>query len=214
MNHEPVVPYITAREGEEADSLLNLRMRLGPDGRPRLGYMDEEPPDRDLRGTLWARYSQSLGSDKMPTGTPQWRLVNPVRQRVMMGLLRCQVCTAQTKRTDGVLFLETLDDLDFTRPVRTAQPPVCLEHARVAAKRCPRLRSRGHVALLATRFPIYGVIGTAYQWHGAGGIRAVSDAGSHFPYTHPQIGWVLGSQLVRELRDYQVVNVDDLALTA
>lgn len=26
---------------------------------------------------------------------------------------------------------------------------------------------------------------------------------------HPQIGWFLASQLVRELREYEVVNLDD-----
>ncbi|MFI5738892.1 hypothetical protein ACIA9I_10995 [Streptomyces anulatus] len=30
------------------------------------------------------------------------------------------------------------------------------------------------------------------------------------PYGHPQVGWFLASQLVRELRDYEVVNLDDL----
>lgn len=149
-----VVPYITAREGEEADSLLNLNVRIGPDRRPRLGYKDEAGPDRDLRGVLWARYSMSLGFAGQPTGNPRWRLVHPLRQRITMALLRCQVCTVPLKRSDGILFVETADDGDdYTGPVKTAQPPVCLKHARMAARRCPRLRSKGHVALLATRFP-------------------------------------------------------------
>lgn len=142
-----VVPYITARDGEEADSLLNLNVRIGPDRRPRLGYKDEAEPDRDLRGVLWARYSMSLGFAGQPTGNPRWRLVHPLRQRITMALLRCQVCTVPLKRSDGILFVETADDGDdHTRPVKTAQPPVCLEHARMAARRCPRLRSKGHVA--------------------------------------------------------------------
>lgn len=173
-----VVPYITAREGEEADSLLNLNVRIGPDRRPRLGYKDEAGPDRDLRGVLWARYSMSLGFAGQPTGNPRWRLVHPLRQRITMALLRCQVCTVPLKRSDGILFVETADDGDdYTGPVKTAQPPVCLEHARMAARRCPRLRSQGHVALLATRFPLYGVIGTPYQYT-ADGIQplAASDA--------------------------------------
>ncbi|OKK02381.1 hypothetical protein AMK26_22180 [Streptomyces sp. CB03234] len=208
-----IVPYITAREGEEAESLLNLRVRLGPDRRPRLAYVDEEPPDRDLRGVLWARYSMSLGNDGMPTGTPRWRLVHPLRQRSTMALLRCQVCTVQLKRSDGILFLETADDLDYTGPVKTAQPPVCLAHARMAASRCPRLRRKGHVALLARRFPLYGVIGTAYQY-GPNGIQALSGTDRPLPYSHPQIGWFLASQLVRELRDYEVVKLDDLVPAA
>ncbi|MFE5078146.1 hypothetical protein [Streptomyces halstedii] len=74
-----VVPYITAREGEEADSLLNLNVHIGPDRRPRLGYKDEAGPDRDLRGVLWARYSMSPGFAGQPTGNPRWRLVHPLR---------------------------------------------------------------------------------------------------------------------------------------
>ncbi|MGX1219148.1 hypothetical protein RKD42_000407 [Streptomyces ambofaciens] len=33
------------------------------------------------------------------------------------------------------------------------------------------------------------------------------------PYNHAQIGMFPASQLVRELRDYTIVNLDDLALT-
>ncbi|MGC0407705.1 hypothetical protein RKD31_000948 [Streptomyces sp. SAI-163] len=208
-----VVPYITARTGEQADSLLNLRMGRGPGGRPRLGYVDEDPRDRDLRGVLWARYSMSLDAFGNPCGTPQWRLVHPHRQRVTMSLLRCQVCVVQLRRKDGILFLDTAgDQADYDGPVKTAQPPVCLEHARVAADRCPRLRSKGHVALLATRFPMYGVIGHAYQY-GGNGLQALSNVDSPIPYSHPQIGMFLASQLVRELRDYTIVNLDDLAPT-
>ncbi|WP_258177144.1 hypothetical protein [Streptomyces solincola] len=211
---EVVVPYITAREGEEADSLLSLNVRLGPDRRPRLGYVDEAAPDRDLRGVLWARYSMSLDFGGQPTGSPKWRLVHPLRQRTTMALLRCQVCTVQLKRSDGILFVETADDRDdYTGPVKTAQPPVCLEHARMAARRCPRLRAKGHVALLATRFPLYGVIGTPYQYT-ADGIQPLSSTDVPLPYSHPQIGWFLASQLVRELREYTVVNLDDLVPAA
>lgn len=133
---ELVVPYITAREGEEADFLLNLRMYRGPDGQPQLGYVDEDPRDRDLKGVLWARYSMSLDAFGNPHKMPRWRLVHPHRQRATMALLRCQVCTVQLQRKDGILFLETADgQADYDGPVRTAQPPVCLEHARVAADR-------------------------------------------------------------------------------
>ncbi|MER6236689.1 hypothetical protein ABT185_11555 [Streptomyces clavifer] len=209
-----VVPYITAREGEEADSLLNLNVRIGPDRRPRLGYKDEAGPDRDLRGVLWARYSMSLGFAGQPTGNPRWRLVHPLRQRITMALLRCQVCTVPLKRSDGILFVETADDGDdYTGPVKTAQPPVCLEHARMAARRCPRLRSKGHVALLATRFPLYGVIGTPYQYT-ADGIQPLAASDAPLPYNHPQIGWFLASQLVRQLGEYEVVSLDDLVPAA
>ena len=205
-----VVPYITAREGEDADSFLDLRIGCGWDGRQQLRYVNEVPPDRDFRGVLWARYSMSLDSVGNPCGTPRWKLVDPLRQRATMSLLRCQVCTVQLQRKDGILFLEPENgEADYGRRLRTAQPPVCGKHARMAAERCPRLRSKGHVALLATRFPLYGVIGQAYQWS-ANGLQALSYDDSPMPYGHPQIGMFLASQLVRELRDYRVVNLDDL----
>ncbi|MFJ2444106.1 MULTISPECIES: hypothetical protein [unclassified Streptomyces] len=162
-------------------------MHIGPDRRPQLGYVDEAPPDRDLRGVLWARYSMSVDINGMPTGTPRWRLVHPLRQRTTMALLRCQVCTVQLKRSDGILFAETADDLDCAGPIKTAQPPVCLAHARMAAQRCPRLRSKGRVALLATRFPLYGVIGTAYRYN-SDGIQALAGTDVPISYNHPQIG--------------------------
>ncbi|MFI2116657.1 hypothetical protein ACH489_19520 [Streptomyces rubiginosohelvolus] len=79
----------------------------------------------------------------------------------------------------------------------------------MAARRCPRLRSKGHVALLATRFPLYGVIGTPYQFTGDG-IQPLASSDAPLPYSHPQTNWFLASQLVRELREYKVVNMDDL----
>ncbi|MFF1693553.1 hypothetical protein ACFVXC_08015 [Streptomyces sp. NPDC058257] len=84
---EIVVPYITAREGAEADSFFNLRMGRRPDGRPRLRYVDEAPPDRDLKDVLWARYSTSLDTFGQPCGTPRWRMVHSHRQRVTIALL-------------------------------------------------------------------------------------------------------------------------------
>lgn len=83
----------------------------------------------------------------------------------------------------------------------------------MAARRCPRLRSKGHVALLATRFPLYGVIGTPYQYT-ADGIQPLAASDAPLPYNHPQIGWFLASQLVRELREYEVVSLDDLVPAA
>jgi hypothetical protein len=213
MTPPDLVPYITAREGEEADSFHNLGIGRGRDGRPCLRYVDEGPPDRDGKGVLWARCSMSLDAFGEPWGTPRWQLVHPQRQRVTMSLLRCQVCTVKLKNRDGVLFLETAGDRQYSTPVKTAQPPVCLTHARMAASRCPRLRSQGHVALLATRFPLYGVIGHAYKWS-ANGLQSLPDFDSPLPYSHPQIGMFLASQLVRELRDYKVVNLDDLTPAA
>jgi len=204
-----IVPYITGREGEEADSLLSLCFRRGEDGQQRLSYIDEEPSDRDLRGVLWGRVSQSIGSDRLPTGKPLWKLVHPSRQREAMLLLRCQICIGQARTGAGTLFLETAHPTGPSGPVKTAQPPVCIEHAQLAAERCQHLVREGHVALMATRSPLYGVIGTPYQY-GSTGVEALPGNDTPIPYRDPRLRWFLASQLVRELREYEVVDLRDL----
>ncbi|MDI3408914.1 hypothetical protein [Streptomyces cavernicola] len=174
--------------------------------------MDEAVDDRDLRDVLWARVSQVLGRDNQPTGNPQWKLVHPARQRETMLYLRCQMCAGRAKTGAGTLFLETADAGDvngLSGPIRTAQPPVCLEHARMAAERCPHLMREGHVALLATRCPLFGVIGTPYRF-GRTGPEALAGDDVPVPYGDPRLRWFLASQLVRELRQYQVVDLRDL----
>ncbi|MET8676123.1 hypothetical protein ABZW18_00575 [Streptomyces sp. NPDC004647] len=210
-----LIPYITAREGEEADSLLALRASFGTDGRSCLGYWDETREDRDLRGALWGRCSQSIGLDGMPEGSPRWRLVHPARQRETMKMLRCQVCVGPAKTPDGYLFLESAKD-GAPRPgatVRTAQPPVCLPHARYAAEHCPHLDRHGHVALMVRSAPLYGVIGTPYQGS-SDGVQALAGDDTPVPYGDTALRWFLASQLVRTLRDFMVVNLDDLVAAA
>ncbi|MEU2069103.1 hypothetical protein [Streptomyces anulatus] len=72
----------------------------------------------------------------------------------------------------------------------------------------PPAQEQGPRRLLATRFPLYGVIGTPYQYT-ADGIQPLAASDAPLPYNHPQIDWFLASQLVRELRDYEVVSLDD-----
>ncbi|MFC8640047.1 hypothetical protein ACFUC2_04725 [[Kitasatospora] papulosa] len=206
-----LVPYITARDGEEADSFLSLRATFDGAGAPRLGYWDESAKDRDVRGILWSRVSQSIGDDGLPTGEPQWKLVHPARQRETMLQLRCQVCVDSARTPDGVLFLESKKDgaPELGATVRTAQPPVCLRHARVAAKRCPYLAAHGAVALLAQSAPLYGVIGTPHMYSGSG-IQVLAGDDVPVPYGDPFLRWFLASQLVRTLRAFTVVDLDDL----
>ncbi|MGW7067095.1 hypothetical protein ACWGII_18750 [Streptomyces sp. NPDC054855] len=209
-NH--LVPYITAREGEEADSFLSLRAAFYAGGSPRLGYWDETKDDRDVRGVLWARVSQSIGDDRLPTGQPKWRMVHPARQRETMLKLKCQVCVQAARTSEGILFLESKRDgvPTSSTTVRTAQPPVCLRHARVAAKRCPYLAEHGHVALLAQSAPLYGVIGTPHMY-GVNGVEVLAGDDAPVPYGDPALRWFLASQLVRTLRSFAVVDLDDLA---
>lgn len=210
-----MVPYITARDGEEADSFLSLRATFDPAGMARLGYWDESREDRDVRGVLWGRVSQSIGDDGLPTGEPKWRLVHPARQRETMLKLRCQVCFADARTDDGILFLQSARQglPTSSAAVRTAQPPVCRRHARAAAKRCDHLVEHGHVALLARSAPLYGVIGTPHVYSDDG-IRVLAGDDGPVPYGDPVLRWFLASQLVRSLKAYTVVDLDDLAPAA
>ncbi|MGW5248814.1 hypothetical protein ACWEQN_34240, partial [Streptomyces sp. NPDC004129] len=144
-----LVPYITSREGEHPDLLLSLRGTHGPDGRLQLGYWDELREDRDLRGVLWGRCSQTIGADGLPTGRPRWRMVHPSRQRECMEQLRCQVCAHSARTRHGIIFLAGPGEVQPEQAVvRTAQPPVCLKHARAAAEQCPHLDGRPTVFLV------------------------------------------------------------------
>ncbi|MGW4623757.1 hypothetical protein [Streptomyces sp. NPDC004592] len=204
-----LVPYITSRVSEHPDLLLSLRVQRGPHGHLQLGYWDEQTEDRDLRGVLWGRCSQTIGADGLPTGRPRWRMVHPSRQRECMQQLRCQVCALSARTRHGIIFLAGPDE---ARPqeavVRTAQPPVCLRHARTSAEQCPHLDGRPTV-FLAQSAPLYGVIGTPYQYSDDG-LQTISATDEALPYGHPDLRWFLASQMVRRLRAYTVITLDDL----
>lgn len=204
-----LVPYITGREGERPDLLASLRGTQGADGRFQLAYRDETPDDRDLRGVLWGRCSQNIGTDNLPTGRPRWRMVHPSRQRECMEQLRCQVCAQPARTKEGCLFLAGPGEVHADDAVvRTAQPPVCAAHARIAAEQCPHLDGRPTV-FLAQSAPLYGVLGTSYQYTGSG-LQALPAAGRDaLPYGHPGLRWYLASQLIRRLRAYTVIDLDD-----
>ncbi|MFJ1545182.1 hypothetical protein [Streptomyces sp. NPDC088246] len=212
-----LVPYITSREGEYGGLESELTLSMNAFGSVRLAYHDETPADRGPRGELWARCSQSLNAAGMPTGKPQWRLVNPARQLAAMQQLRCQIgfCSAETDR--GYVFLAGTEEDPAHRPdepVRTAQPLVCLKHVRTAIELCPHLR-KGHVAFVARATSVWGVIGSRYRLT-ATGLEPLPTKDNDAPvaYGHPQLGWFPASQLVRELRDYEVVNLDNLVPAA
>lgn len=204
-----LVPYITSRDGEEPDSQLALRAFFDGAGRSALGYWDECREDRDQRGVLWSRCSQSIGVDGVPFGKPQWRLVHPARQRETMTQLRCQICAGPTRTPEGYPFLATATEGDLRPGEPTAQPPVCLAHLRVAVEQCPHLQ-KGYSALLVRSAPLCGVIGTPYEWT-ARGIKALPGDNTPVSYRDPALKWFLASQLVRTLTDFTVVDLDDLA---
>ncbi|MFD3654318.1 hypothetical protein [Streptomyces sp. NPDC058620] len=205
-----LVPYITAREGEETDLLSSLCVR-GPSSATRIGYRDEIPSDLGPRGELWGRCSQRIGPDRMPIGRPLWRQVHPARQRETMMKLRCQVCVAPARTAKGTLFLESAA-VKAPAPgsaLLTAHPPVCLPHARASVEQCAHFAQHGARVLLVRSAPLYGVMGTGYKL-GLAGWQEVPGVDAPVPYGSPVIRAVLASQLVRELRDFTVVQLDEL----
>ncbi|WP_243761602.1 hypothetical protein [Streptomyces sp. YIM 98790] len=205
-----VIPYITARHGEEPDYAANLGLLPGGRG---LRYLAEEPGDRDAQGVLWGRVSQSRDGDRL-TGAPRFAEVHPSRQREAMTWLRCQVCLRPASRTGaGWLFMESAGPNGRRSPdglegMLTAQPPVCAEHARLAAQRCPHLASAGFIVVRARLPRLYGVIGTSYRATPGGGLAA--DEGDDTPVSYRdrhRLRWLIASQLVRQLCGVTAVNL-------
>lgn len=203
-----LIPFITQREGEEA-APNNLLIVAHPSG-PRLYYGDEDRRDRDLRGVLWARCGfNPVDEHRRPTGSPQWKMMHPYRQMLCMQTLRCQVCQEPARISLGFIFLAGPSDQDPGGPrVLTNQPPVCLKHARAAAKLCPHLEEKPTV-LLARSAPLYGVHGTLYGL-GADGVKIVATPEEPLPYGHPNLPTFLASQMIRRLSSFRVVDLDEL----
>jgi hypothetical protein len=204
-----LIPYVTLRQGEEG-APDNLTIRIGPGRRPRLHYRDQAPEDRDVRGVLWGRCSQNRRDKRnMPTGTPLWRLMHPARQRETMQSLLCQVCVQPARTPSGWIFLAGPDDYEpDDTTVITAQPPVCVRHVRAAARLCPYLDGRPMVFLVQSA-PLYGVHGTLYGY-GQGGVHVIAQPDFPLPYGHHNLPTFLASQLVRRLRSFRLVDLDEL----
>ncbi|MEV5847421.1 hypothetical protein AB0M32_36205 [Streptomyces sp. NPDC051985] len=202
------VPFITLRRGEEA-APANFFVTGAP-GRRRLHYRDEDPRDRDAHGVLWARCSLNPVDDlKRPTGTPEWKLMHPFRQRITMGALHCQDCAAPARTPLGHVFLAgpnfTVPDQG---PLLTGQPPVCAKHIQSSARLCPHLGG-GPKVFVVRSAPLYGVIGTLYGYR-EGVIKVVAESDVPLPYGHPNLPMFLASQLVRRLSSYEITTVDRL----
>ena len=204
-----LIPYITQREGEEA-APDNLRIVQHTSG-PRLYYGDEDANrDRPIRGVLWARCHFSPRDEHgMPTGKPQWKFMHPYRQMLMMQAMRCQVCRQPARTPLGFIFLAGPKDHDPTQAeFRTNQPPVCHKHARAAAALCPHLENP--MVFLARSAPLYGVRGTLYGLDADKKVRAIAQPDEDLPFGHPKLPTLLGSQLIRRLSSFQVLDLDEL----
>jgi hypothetical protein len=203
-----LIPYITQRKGEEAAPDNLFIHRQGSE--LRLRYMDEDPRDRDVRGTLWTRCGfNPVDERKQPTGEPQWKLMHPQRQLAMMQTMHCQVCTEPARTPLGYVFLSGPNDRPPSEQrVITNQPPVCAKHVRAAAKLCPHLINNPTV-FLAQSAPLYGVHGTLYGLNDKG-VYVVAQPDNPLPYSHPNLSTFLASQLVRRLSAFRVVDLEEL----
>ncbi|MGI5372697.1 hypothetical protein ACQEV2_00170 [Streptomyces sp. CA-251387] len=205
-----LVPYVTLREGEEGAPANLLITPKRPGNRLQLRYADEERDDRDIRGVLWARCSQTPRDERgMPTGMPRWKLMHPSRQRETMQELRCQVCVKRARTPLGFIFLAGPNDYEpDATSIITGQPPVCAKHARAAARLCPHLDGRPMVFITRSA-PLYGVHGTLYGY-GEDGVQVVAAPDHPLPYGHPNLPTLLASQLVRRLNSFRLVDLEEL----
>ncbi|RSO26421.1 hypothetical protein DMH15_29555 [Streptomyces sp. WAC 06725] len=196
------VPYVTAWSGERDVSPAGLVIADG-----RLRYQVEGPEDRDRRGGLWERWTGDYGD-----GAPCWGKVAPERHRTAMEHLLCQICAHPASRTKlGYLFLArvraTVGELE--RRI-IGEPPLCLGCAVTAREQCPQLR-RAYTAMRVRKCAPWGMGGTAYvprPGHQSDPRPVVADATVQLAYGHPTLRYVLGKQLLRELRRVTIVDLD------
>ncbi|MGW0538042.1 hypothetical protein [Streptomyces sp. NPDC003032] len=210
---EHATHYVTLREGEEAASPLPLRTAFHLSGTPRLGYWDEQPEDRDTHGVLWTRVSQSLGPDGWPVGAPQGSMIHPMRRRDAMLNLRCPMCRKAARTAEGLVFPVSkkhgVRDAS-SAVIHTDQPPVCRQHAYVAARSNLELAEHGYVFVLAQGARMYGVIGTPYFEAADGSFQALEGFSTPIPYGHPELRWVVASRLVRTLLSVSVIDLAEV----
>ncbi|MDT0265575.1 hypothetical protein RM844_04635 [Streptomyces sp. DSM 44915] len=177
--------------------------------RGRLAYADERHFDRDAGGILWRRAPSTPGK-----GKPDFAGIHPLRQRLAMADLRCQVCGGPADHNDdGILWLLG-DDPDnpgsWPQGMETMHPPVCLPCATLSVRSCPHLR-RHFVALRVQTGTLAGVFGALYQ-PGPLGPVLVDAAG--IPFGDPQIQWVIASQLVVTLDAFTFTDLEAEVETA
>jgi hypothetical protein len=193
-----LVPYITNWSGEHY--LRTLVITRGLDG---IGYLEEQPTDRDTHGVLWAHCLYAPGE-----GEPQFKQVHPYRQRHAMRRLLCQSCGKPADRNgQGVLWLPGQSDQPWTGRELTGQPPICLPCARTASRICPHLDGGNTLALRVRRAPIAAVKGTVYEPAPYGPIPTPTPAVRL--YTDPTVRMLQARQLLRDLVDCTVVDLEE-----
>jgi hypothetical protein len=201
-----IVPYVALWSGERPSGQIVCRFdKSVPVG---IAFADEAPEDRDSRGLLWNRTNQAAGS-----GRPDFAKIHPLRQRKAMRKLLCQVCAGPADTTEaGTLWLLTdyRDDWPgWPNGMGNTYPPLCLPCARLSVRQCPVLR-KGHVVVRA-HADIGAVEGQLYV-PGAGRLP-VRIGEATLLLDDPRLPWLLVSDLVRRLRDCELIDLDDQAVS-
>lgn len=210
----PPLHYVTKREGELAADLSTLEVVWGRAGSPvGIRWQEPEPQDWDNRGVLWVRTSQNLDVDGRLWGKPLFALMHPARQRETMQGLRCSVCCGPPSRTsEGYLFLLEREDSPVEGRL-TAQPPLCLSHARYGVGRCSHLRDNW--TLVRSRVPrLFGVLGGIARPLPDGSLdvpQLVGPDGQDIPIPYKAretTPWVVASQMLRRLTQVTEVQLE------
>jgi hypothetical protein len=205
------VPYIAAWSGErlhEPDIVTAKRWDGLADG---IAFEDSFNVNgfaagRDKNGVLWKRWSLGQGR-----GEPEFNVPHVPRAKLAMRKLLCQVCGGPSDvNALGRLFL--LEDNRHVQgwPEReiTTHPPLCREHAHVAAQQCPHLH-KGVVAVRAGRVKVDCVYGNVYADSG-GPFPTLVEKKAIVPFDDPRLRWTLATQLAATLYDVTVGDLSEL----
>ncbi|MGA5489545.1 hypothetical protein ACPCK1_17535 [Streptomyces pseudogriseolus] len=194
-----VVPFIAAWSGEQ-----QLDRTVVYSGHGGIAYADETPEDRDQYGVLWNGRAMARG-----TGRPLYGNVHPMRQRMAMQHLLCQVCGDPAGRDRlGVLWLiedNRHDWKGWPNDLLTTHPPVCLPCAGKAVEMCPHLVD-SYVAVRVRESDVCAVYGRMWSSSALG--RPVK-AGNADVVAFGTLAarWVLAGQLVRSLNGCTFVDL-------
>jgi hypothetical protein len=206
------VPYIAAWSGERLPQpriVAAIRRGGRADG---IAFEDAYGVNgfaegRDTAGVLWTRWALAQGK-----GRPEFDVVHVHRGKRVMSNLLCQVCGGPSDVNHlGRLFL--LEDERGVEgwPERevTTHPPLCLEHAPLAARLCPHLEGNV-VAVRARRVEVDCVYGNVYA-HSGGPLPVLVARKQIVPFDDARLRWTLATQLAATLYD---VTIDPVALEA
>ncbi|MFJ1795352.1 hypothetical protein [Kitasatospora griseola] len=174
-----------------------------------LAWTGEKPPDPappretdvlSIDGVRWESWSGT------PQGVPLWTVHHPGRQLELMdSRTRCLVGGGPAHRTrEGLLWLLPADPAHpdprttATQAIRTANPPLCLRHAHQAQRHCRSL-AVDCLVLLVPEVEIVAVRGTVHR-------PGAAPCWEELDLDHPDLEFMVGQQLVAELRDPVVLD--------